>query len=164
MQGRMLKAERLGNALKVVLTLNSNDEVLDKVSTYQGKDLNISIKELREKRSLPQNSKLWAIINEIAKAVGSSPNEIYEQMLIKYAPSAVISLAVKYDPADFFKHYSLYKENGKFKAYTVYKGSSQMDTKEMSDFINSVELEAQELGIDTDSLEVSYAKKCSSKS
>lgn len=156
MLGRMLKAERLGNALKVVLALTSENEVLDKVITYQGKNLNISIKELREKRSLPQNSKLWAIINEIARAVNSSPNEIYEQMLIKYAPSAVISLAVKYSPADFFKHYSLYKENGKFKAYTVYKGSSQMNKQEMSDFINSVDLEAKELGIDTDSLEVSY--------
>lgn len=157
MQGKMLKAERLGNALKVVLTLNSNDEVLDKVSTFQGKDLNISIKELREKRSLPQNSKLWAIINEIAKAVGSSPNEIYEQMLIKYAPFAVISLSVRFDVADYFKHYELLKESDKFRAYKVFRGSSQMDTKEMSDFINSVELEAQELGIDTDSLEVSYA-------
>lgn len=156
MLGKMLKAERLGNALKVVLALTSENEILDKVITYQGKNLNISIKELREKRSLPQNSKLWAIINEIARAVNSSPNEIYEQMLIKYAPSAVISLAVKYDPADFFKHYSLYKENGKFKAYTVYKGSSQMNKQEMSDFINSVDLEAKELGIDTDSLEVSY--------
>lgn len=157
MLGRMLKAERLGNSLKVVMTLQSGDEILERVSKYQGKNLNISIKEMKEKRSLPQNSKLWAIINEIAKAVNSSPNEIYEEMLVKYAPSAVISLAVKYDPADFFKHYSLYKENGKFKAYTVYKGSSQMNKQEMSDFINSVELEAKELGIDTDSIEVYYA-------
>ncbi len=157
MLGKMLKAERLGNTLKVVLALTSENEILDKVITYQGKNLNISIKEMKEKRSLPQNSKLWAIINEIARAVGSSPNEIYEQMLIKYAPSAVISLAVKYNPVDFFKHYSLYKENGKFKAYTVYKGSSQMNKQEMSDFINSVELEAKEIGIDTDSIEVYYA-------
>lgn len=157
MFGKMLKAERYGNALKVVFTLDGNNELLNKVADYKGKVLNISIKEFKEKRSLPQNSKAWAIIHEIANAVGSSPNEIYEQMLIKYAPFDIITLAIGIDPADYFKHYALYKENQKFKAYKVFKGSSKMNTKQMADFLTSIIAEAQELGIDTESIEENYA-------
>lgn len=157
MLGKMLKAERLGNALKVVLTLDSTDEILEKMANYQGKTVNVSIKELFEKRSLPQNSKLWAVINEIAAAVKSSPNEIYEEMLRRHAPVIAITLRKDIDPKLFFKHFSLIKENDKFKAYKVFIGSSQMNRKQMSDFLNSVCLEAQELGIDTDNIEVSYA-------
>lgn len=156
MIGKMLKAERLGNALKVILTLDSTAEILEKMANYQGKTVNVSIKELFEKRSLPQNSKLWAVINEIAAAVKSSPNEIYEEMLHKYAPCVIITLPADQDPKFFFKHYSFYKENDKFKAYKVFIGSSKMTKKQMSDFLNSVCLEAQELGIDTDNIGENY--------
>lgn len=156
MFGKMLKAERLGNALKVVFTLDGTAALLEKVAGYQGKLLNISVKEFAEKRSLSQNAKLWAVNNEIAAAVGSSPNEIHYQMIIKYAPSTIITLQADQDPSIFFKYFSLYKENAKFKAYKVYKGTSQMSTQEMSNYINSIILEAKELGIDTDSIEVNY--------
>lgn len=157
MFGKMLKAEKLGNALKVVFALDGTAALLEKVASYQGKLLNISVKEFAEKRSLSQNAKLWAVNNEIAAAVGSSPNEIHYQMIVKYAPSTIITLPADQDPSIYFKYFSLYKENAKFKAYKVFIGTSQMNTKQMSDFLNSVILEAQELGIDTDNLEVNYA-------
>lgn len=156
MLGKMLKAEKLGNALKVILTLDSTAEILGKMATYQGKTLNVSIKEIQQKRSLPQNSKLWAVINEIAAAVKSSPNEIYEEMLHRHAPVIAITLRKDIDPKLFFKHYSLIKANDKFKAYKVFIGSSKMTKKQMSDFLNSVCLEAQELGIDTDNIGENY--------
>lgn len=156
MLGKMLKAERLGNSLKVIMTIDSGAEILEKMATYQGKTLNVSIKEIQQKRSLPQNSKLWAVINEIAAAVKSSPNEIYEEMLRRHAPVIAITLRKDIDPKLFFKHFSLIKENEKFKAYKIYIGSSKMTKKQMSDFLNSVCTEAQELGIDTDILGENY--------
>ncbi len=46
-------------------------------------DMEIIIRQWREKRSLPQNSRLWLLHTAAANHVGCSPEDIHEDMLCK---------------------------------------------------------------------------------
>lgn len=162
MEGKILKTDKIGNALKLSVVLNGNPNILNKIAALQEKPVSVEIKEVKEKRSLEQNSKLWAVLTDMSEVLHSSPNEIYEEMLQRYAPATIVTLQADVDPGYLFKHYSLYKEGTlkgiKFIAYKVYTGSSKMNIGQMSAFLEGVINEAKELGIDTEKYEVENGK------
>lgn len=162
MEGKILKTDKIGNALKLSVVLNGNPNILNKIAALQEKPVSVEIKEVKEKRSLEQNSKLWAVMTDMSEVLHSSPNEIYEEMLQRYAPATIATLQADVDPGYLFKHYSLYKEGIlkgiKFIAYKVYTGSSKMNIGQMSAFLEGVISEAKELGIDTEKYEVENGK------
>jgi hypothetical protein len=110
-----------------------------------------------EKRSLDSNSYAWLIISKIADKVGSSKEEIYEQMLCAYGtvddevpPITVIAGVDMSKFADHFFRFDSRKIGDKeFDCYLRIKGSSEMDSKEMSHFIDGIVFEAKQLGIET---------------
>lgn len=154
MESKCEIASLVGDTLLIVLN-GANRHELE--SLEQGKDYRIKLSKWTEKRSLDSNSYAWLIISKIADKVGSSKEEIYEQMLCAYGtvddevpPITVIAGVDMSKFADhFFRFDSRKIGDKKFDCYLRIKGSSEMDSKEMSHFIDGIVFEAKQLGIET---------------
>ena len=119
--------------------------------------LSIKIDKYREMHSTQAMKYAWVLIGKIADRVRMSKDDVYMQMLKRYGQSDVVSVRADIPVKHYFKYYEEVGEstlNGKlFKHYRVFKGSSEMDTKEMSIYIDGIVGDAKELGIPTDTPE-----------
>ena len=117
------------------------------------KDVNIEVKQYRQKRSINANNYAWELITKIADKMLLSKEDVYLRMLKEYGQSEMISVLSHIDISPYLKYYEeagTSALNGKeFTHYKVYKGSSEFDTKEMSVFIEGIVQEAKNLGIET---------------
>lgn len=155
MQGDLLKAEKVGDSLKIVAVVQDIPAVMDKVTSLVGKEVAITISEPKEKRSLDANAYFWVIVGKIADKLRASKDEVYLQLLRNYGQSVVITIKKGYDIEKAgFKYYEVLKDgliNGKeFTAYRVFIGSSQYSKQEMSVLIDGAIQDAKELGIDVE--------------
>lgn len=140
----------------ITFTINESAVVNTIDSIKNIEKLRLSAKKWRNKRSNDANAYCWVLCTEIAKAVDSSKDEIYEEMMQKYGhlyqdEEGYVTITVKAD-VDMRKidgHWRFYKSNGKFTSYLKIKGSSEYDTAEMAWFIDRIIEEAKELGIET---------------
>ena len=120
-------------------------------------DYRLKLVKWHEKRSLDANSYLWKLCDLIAGEIGSSKEEVYENMLRSYGtiddelPPIVVHSSA--DISKFQDHYLWFDsrelDGKKFDCYLRIKGSSEMDSKEMSHLIDGVIFEAKQLGIET---------------
>ena len=120
-------------------------------------DYRLKLVKWTEKRSLDANAYAWVLMTKIADAVGSSKEEIYENMLRSYGtiddelPPIVVHSSA--DISKFHDHYLWFDsrelDGKKFDCYLRIKGSSEMDSREMSHLIDGVVFEAKQLGIET---------------
>lgn len=155
MQGELLKADRVGDALKIVAVVQDMPLVLERVAKLAGKAINLTITEPKEKRSLDANAYFWVIVGKIADKLRASKDEIYFKLLKDYGQSVTITVKKGYDISKAgFKYYEVLKDgliNGKeFTAYRVFIGTSQYSKQEMSVIIDGAVQEAKELGIDVE--------------
>ena len=118
----------------------------------------LSISKYRKSRSLEQNKYLWELITEIVKKEngGRSTEELrlklYTKLLEKAGAVAVYCEIRPEDIAKFQKSYRAtrivgYNDMSKRVKAIAYIGTSQMNTKEMSDFIDHVLDYASEVGV-----------------
>lgn len=135
---------------------------VEEVSNLQTDKLySIEIKEAKSKRSLQQNSYLWALLSEIDKTVnGDRSNDewsIYIEALeragakceyIGALPETETLLKENFRAIKFIKKIDLNGKDGNM--YKVFLGSSKMDKSEMAALIDTVLDMAEEVGIDTD--------------
>lgn len=120
-------------------------------------DYRLKLVKWTEKRSLDANSYLWKLCDLIAGEIGSSKEEVYENMLRSYGtiddelPPIVVHSSA--DISKFHDHYLWFDsrelDGKKFDCYLRIKGSSEMDSREMSHLIDGVVFEAKQLGIET---------------
>lgn len=155
MRGELLKSERIGDTLKIVAVVQDMPPILDKVVSLQGKEVNITIAEPREKRSINANDYFWMIVGKMADKLHTSKDEVYFKMLQRYGQHIVVTVKKGLDISKAgFKYYEVLKDgliNGKeFTAWRIFIGSSQYDTKQMSVLIDGAVQEAKELGIDVE--------------
>ena len=155
MQGELIKAEKVGDALKIIAIVQDMPPILDKVCSLAGKEVEINIKEPKEKRSLDANAYFWVIVGKIADKLRASKEEIYFKLLKDYGQSVTITVKKGYDISKAgFKYYEVLKDGlikGKeFTAYRVFIGTSQYSKQEMSVIIDGAVQEAKELGIDVE--------------
>lgn len=149
---------------KVNITFSVNEKlsILQEYEKLKNcKKLKISLAPYHEKRSLDANAYAWAIMSKIAKALKTDEDSIYELMLQKYGThytddngaSEKITVSSHINVSKFGIHTKFighgYVGGKEFSHYIVIKGTSEYDTKEMSDFIDGVVCEAKELGIET---------------
>lgn len=130
------------------------------------KDGLFEIKPYREKRSRDANSYYWALVGKISEVMNKPKEEIHRQMLIDYgtwdcnadgSPKWVI--LPKNEPLPMDGYYFDTKADVTVKgaksgeeeghAYIVIRGSHTYNSKEMSNLINGVVQEAQNLDIET---------------
>ena len=137
----------------VSFLLEKDEDFRPAYDTLVTKDLDLQVKEHRDKRSLNANAYAWVLINEIANKLRLDKEECYIEMLKHYGQSEVISVKQGIDISRYIKYYELLGEselNGKvFEHYRVFKGSSEMDTREMAVLIDGIVQEAKQLDIET---------------
>lgn len=132
----------IGNAQTIIQYLFNEDR--EKV---------FEVKEVKQHRTLTQNSYLWKLVNEIANKVNKSKEDVYLQMLKDYGQCEVISMKSNINPNGYFKYYEPigtgYVNNTEFTHYKIYKGSSEFTTLEMKYLLDGVIQECENLGIPT---------------
>ena len=131
-----------------------NSEFLD------GRELDLSLKEFKPKRSLNANAYMWALIGKIAEAMRISQDEVYHKVLCDYGTfdtdgGVTQILSIRADAkltGWLYTHTKPIKtvdlEGKKFTHYALIKGSSDYNTREMSFLLDGVIYEAKELGIE----------------
>ena len=127
---------------------------LDLTKPYQ-----IDLKEVKSKRSLEQNKKMWVLIHEIAKATGNDDFQVYCGILeradvksdyIITATNIEDTLKKSFRAVKFIR---MQEVNGKdCYVYKVFLGSSKMNTKEMSELLEITLNICGELGIETEEI------------
>lgn len=127
--------------------------VIIKWLAEQKQDAEFEIKKHRKKRSLNANAYAWKLISEIGLALNKPKEEVYIHMLKDYGQSEMITVTEKVKIENYIKYYELAGEsilNGqKAIHYRIFKGSSEMNTKEMSQLIDGIVQEAENLEIQT---------------
>lgn len=143
----------------VEVTFTAPKSVLRQFESLDDKPLMVTVKEYRKKRSLSQNSYMWVLLDEIAKKVDSSKDEIYKTYVKDYGVFEVLPL--RNDAVESFIY--RWGKNGlgwfceeigksKINGYTnimAYYGSSTYNTEEMRRLIDAVVTDCKELGINT---------------
>ena len=111
------------------------------------------IKEKKSKRSLTANAYYWSLLNQLARVMRSSSDEVHFMMLRRYGVCEVVSVRSDINIKGYFKYF---EEIGKseldgkeFTHYKIYKGSSEMDSKEFSILLDGLISECEEVGIPT---------------
>lgn len=153
----MTGASRTFDGHGIILTFEVDAGAAGQIESLAKQDrLRIKAVKYKERRSLDANAYAWVLMTKIADVVGSSKEEIYEDMLQKYGnvyedEEGYITITVKksVDMSKIDGHWKYIKDNGKWASYLMIKGSSEYDTAEMSRFIDRIIEEARELGIET---------------
>lgn len=145
---------------KIELSFECDKSILKQLDNLKDdKELTVQVKEYRQKRSLSQNAYMWVLLDEIAKAVSRSKEDIYRELVKDYGVFEILPL--KDEAVKRFNHN--WSKNGlgwfteilgksKLNGYTnliAYYGSSTYNTEEMNRLLNAVVNECEELGIQT---------------
>lgn len=141
----------------ISFTVNERAAVTSGYDFIKSQDkLDVTAVRHRKKRSLDANAYAWVLMSKIADVLGTSKEEVYEEMLRRYGVLyededgyITVTVSNKVDMGKVEGHWFLIRESDKFKAYAMIKGSSQYNTKEMSRFIDGIISEAKELDIET---------------
>lgn len=133
------------------------DDVPALFDKLRDKVLSIEVKEYRKKRSLDANAYCWVLCTKIAGVLKTSKDEVYEDMIQRYAPFdkdedgyITVTMLARIPVERLGGHWRLIRHEGAFKSYMRLTGSSEMDTKQMAWFLDGVISEAKELGIETE--------------
>ncbi len=166
----MAKIKDIGRTLSGSATITLESARMDTAEALELSRLDmldVDIKKHREKRSLDANAYYWNLASEAAESLHVSKPYIHNQMLRRYGQIALIDGQAIYavlpdtdeaqksvDEAQTYhlKPTSQIKE-GKggimYRTYMMLKGSSEYDTKEMSQLIEGLVSECKEMGIET---------------
>lgn len=143
-----------------LITLRVADRTYLNSEFLDGRELDLSLKEFKPKRSLNANAYMWALIGKIAEAMRISQDEVYHKMLCDYGTfekedGVTQILSIRADAkltGWLWIHTKPIKtvdlEGKKFTHYALLKGSSDYNTREMSFLLDGVIYEAKELGIE----------------
>lgn len=153
MQGRITDLNVSIFNSKQKLTLELDGDFRIQYDELKDKEIEVTIKPYRKKRSLDSNSYCWVLLGKMADKLRASKDEIYLKMLKRYGQGGVIKVqpqneqailsAIKY----YEPHEKLYTETDKY--YRVWAGSSGYNSEEMTIFLDGIISEAKGLGIET---------------
>lgn len=127
----------------------------------QDKTKKYEVKEYKQKRSKDANAYFHVLVNELARYFNISDKDMKIKMNLQYGTIAKDangnSVGVKIPQGtditqfyDYAKWFGECEENGiKFDKYLLYKQTHTLNTKEMSQLINGVVQECQDVGIET---------------
>lgn len=129
----------------------------------QDKTKQYEVKEYKEKRSKDANAYFHVLVNKLARFYNIADKEMKIKMNLQYGTIAKDanenSIGIKIPQGtditqfyDYAKWFGECEDNGiKFDKYLFYKQTHTLNTKEMSQLINGVVQECQDVGIETKS-------------
>ncbi len=144
---------------RVEVTFTTTRAVLGELEGLKDKELNVSVKEYRPKRSLSQNAYFWCLIGKLAEKLSLGTNQIYKDFIRNYGVYEI--LPIKKEALGSFK--AKWGKNGlgwfveeigksKLTGYInviAYYGSSTYNSKEMTRLVDAVIQYCQDFGINT---------------
>lgn len=142
------------NKWQIMLEVDEEPKLYDQL---KDKDLNIEIKQFREKRSLNANRLFWDCLGEIATALRTDKWSIYLRMLKRYGKYTYICVkpnvveAVKNQWRECEEIGEIDINGQKSIQLLCYFGSSTYDSKEFSVLLDGVISEMKEMGLTTPS-------------
>lgn len=150
-----------GNPL-ITLAMSDRQSALAMVDALRSLDiLSMKFGKLKKKRSLDANAYFHALVNKIARKVGSSDDEVKKNLVCNYGEyardddgnliGATIPRGMSLD--SFYPYTRSYKTvyvgNKLCDCYLFYKRTRDMDSKEFSKLLEGTISEAKNLGIET---------------
>ena len=147
---------------KARITFTLNEKNVSELDELLDKELTVTVKQYRRRRSLDQNALAWVYIDKIAQKIKRSPVEVYREE-IRHIPGTSDMVCVREAGAEKLRE--SWSRNGlgwvtetmpsKVEGCVnvkLYYGSSTFDTKQMSDFIDRITEDCREFGIDATTL------------
>lgn len=136
-----------GSGYLVTVRIDALPEGLD------GKLLDVTLKEHREKRSKDANALLWACIGDITRATGIDKWDVYINLLKRYGkftyivvkPDAAEAVKKQWRESEIIGEIDIHGTKGV--QMLCYYGSSTYDTKEMSVLLNGTISEMETLNL-----------------
>ena len=147
------------------ITVTVQADFREKFDQLADKELDIEIKQHREKRSKNANAYFHVLVNKIAGELNEADETVKTRLVIEYGTvardedgmiigfklPATVNVSKIYP---YTRRFDQRTENGKlFNCYLVLKATHDMDSKEMAHLIDGAISEAKELGIETDTPE-----------
>ena len=152
---------------KFHLTFEVENDVSQQITEIQGKELRITAKQWREKRSLDANAYYWVLIAKLAEAIHISKPRAHNLMLRRYGQNLAIDghgayiripdtekaeeMALEASEWHIRPTSEVVRGNDgvNYRTYVMLMGSSGYDTAEMSHLIDGLVDECKAYGIET---------------
>lgn len=148
-------------AVKMEITVQAQDKqaIVDLAKKVQKgkKPYELTINPLRDKRSLSANAYAWVLLDKIAKAMRTTKEAVYREIIRKVGSFNVLRIK-SYAADKFIERWEVnglgwvaekMGRSGGMTDVVAYYGSSSYDTFEMSRLIDEIVAEAKDLGIET---------------
>lgn len=127
------------------------------IEGLKDKELDINVKEHKEKRSLDANSYYWVLLMQLARALRTSKDELHEIMLRRYSVPflqdderpVIVGLKENIPVTALPGHWIRRGRKGDVIAWMRILGSSEMDTSQMSYLLDGLISECKAQGIET---------------
>ena len=142
-----------------VISFSTPEDFREEYDALDGKEIRVEIKRYSRKRSLDANAYCWVLIDQIAQATGVKKSEVYRNAIKEIGGVSttvcVLDKAVERLKQSWSAHglgWQTEVMDSKLdgcKNVTLYYGSSVYDVAQMSQLINSLVQDAEQLGIHT---------------
>lgn len=117
----------------------------------QGKLYEVTLKEVKQRRSLDANAYFHLLVDKIAKTLGQGVESVKKRLVLDYGVPTVTVLLPENTDVSKYWNYAMYIATADGKdEYILYKATHSMDTAEMSTLIKGTIEEAKQLGIQTE--------------
>ena len=158
-KGNIVGISRNYRTGKVEITFATDDNIFGSANVLFDRDLRVTAKTWRKKRSLDANAYACVLLDKLA-AVLNIPKTTLYKVMIKEVGGNSETICVKAGAADAiakgWRHNGLgwvvEKDKSKIKGcvnLTLYMGSSEFDTEQMRRFIDLLIQECEMQGVDT---------------
>lgn len=147
--------------VRIVLEVNERQKALEELDRLRDQDLDISIDKHRNHRSTDANAYFWQLVDKIGKVLRADKWDVYLLQLSRWGVFNDVIIQERAYPTlqTHFRYTEILREDEDedpeteqlFKWLTVrcFYGSSDYNTKEMSDLIEGTVEDAKDLGIET---------------
>ena len=158
------------------ITISTDQDISEALQTFSGKELDVKLKQHREKRSLDANAYYWCLLTKLAKVHGWTNAEAHNRMLREYGQFERVEgqlIAVPLPDTDQTEKEVLNKMEyhlalspkitvmkGQTKrVYLLLKGSSTYNTEEMARLISGLIEDCRDSGIPDSEIMTPFEKQ-----
>ena len=150
-RGTLKGIQRDFKSNRIILSLELTEGEVGQIETLQNKDLSITLKQFRERRSKDANALLWACLGKIAECLGGDKEFYYMQALRKYGQGTLIE--IKKDAIErmreVYREIDVIGQRGEWLSVMCYYGSHLYTTSEFAVLLDGVIEDMRNAGIET---------------
>lgn len=135
----------------LVIEFAIDDEQLDKLEKLREEICVIDIKKFKSKRSLNANAYFWHLVGELSKKLRVDKDTVYLWQLSRWGMWQDVLIKKEAYPvfSRQFRMTQVLDEDEEYMTLRCYIGSSNYNTKEMSDLMEGTLIDCKEQGIET---------------